>query len=267
MRSIRATLNHYTSIYKEFLNCCFSEAMSFRVHFILLIFMDLFFYASAILTVDYLYMHVEKIGIWNREEFLFFISFMLALDHLHMTFISESFWRLSFDIRTGALDFILFKPVNTIFNIFFRHIRPASMCNLVVTWGLVIYYGRICGLSFLDWVLLPFLMLLGLTLLVSMEILISTSMFWLVESFGINFLRMQLQQLSRWPDFVYQVFSRRILTFFIPILLVGNAPVRFLFDYQDFWPLLFLFIALVVIWKITAKLWDLGLRAYESASS
>lgn len=267
MGKLQKIISHYSGVYREFLSCCFAEAMSFRIHFVLLIIMDLFFYASAILTVDYIYMHVEKIGVWNRDQFLFFITFMLALDHLHMTFISESFWRLSFDIRTGALDFILFKPINTIFNIFFRHIRPASMCNLVVTWSLLIYFGRINGLSTLDWIVLPFLILLGLTLLVSMEILISTSMFWLIESFGINFLRMQFQHLARWPDFVYQLFSRRILTFFIPILLVGNAPVRFLFDYRDYELLLFLILALVIIWTITAKFWQLGLRAYESASS
>jgi ABC-2 type transport system permease protein len=53
----------------------------------------------------------------------------------------------------------------------------------------------------------------------------------------------------------------------IPILLVGNAPVRFLFNAEDYWLLVWLAIMLLIIWVIAARLWDMGLRAYESASS
>ena len=84
---------------------------------------------------------------------------MLAVDHLHMTFVSESFWELSHQIRTGSLDFLLLKPIGTVFHAFLRFIRPASALNIVVTWGLLIYYGQAIELLWWQWILMPILML------------------------------------------------------------------------------------------------------------
>jgi ABC-2 type transport system permease protein len=260
-------LRHYGLVYREFVHTSFAEAMTYRTHFVLLIFLDIFFYFTTLASVSFIFDHVDKIGVWGRHEFLFFISIMLAIDHLHMTFVSESFWRLSVDIRKGNLDFTLIKPIGTIFTVFFRHIRPAGILNLVVPWGLIIHYGKIINLGALSWSMIPLLVLLGITLMVSMEILVSTSMFWLIEGWGVNFLRMQMQQLSRWPDFVFQALARKVLTIVFPILLVGSAPTRFLLDNQDFEPLLGMIAAILITWVLIRYFWKLGLTAYESASS
>lgn len=250
-----------------FLSNCFAAASSFRLHFILLIIMDQIFYLSLLASVDFIFDHVPRIGSWGRPEFMFFISFMLAVDHLHMTFVSESFWDFSFDLRTGRLDFILLRPLNTLFSIFARQIRPASLFNFFTPWGFLIYFGAQLDLSGLAWVFLPGLVVLALLLLTSIEILFSMLMFWTVEAFGINFLRMQLQQISRWPDFIYQGTARRLFTFAIPILLVGSAPVRFLLDPSAWRGLLWSGLSLIVLWLLIGLAWQRGLRSYESASS
>jgi len=260
-------IKHYWQVYKEFLSTSFAEAMSYRLHFVLLIAMDLLFYFSALASVDFIYDHVKSIGVWDRPQFLFFVSFMLAVDHLHMTFVSENFWNFSYELRTGRLDFVLIKPIGTLFPVFFRMMRPGSLCIIFVPWACLIHYGRLAGLTVWAWAALPVLVLMGFTLAVSLEILLSMSMFWLIESVGINFLRMQLQQVARWPDFVYRAFAQRMFTIVFPILLVGSAPVRVLFDPQD-WPRLFgMAAAIVLSWAGIGFFWRLGLRAYESASS
>lgn len=260
-------LRHYLAVYKEFLSNAFAEATSYRLHFVLLIIMDQLFYFSILGSVDFIFDHVPQIGGWDRRQFLFFASFMLAIDHLHMTFISESFWNFSFDIRTGRLDFTLLRPLNTLFTVFGRHIRPATMLNGLLPWGILIYFGRQLDFGLWQWLTVPVLVLLGLVLLTSIEILISMLMFWTVESFGINFLRMQLQNISRWPDFIYRNYPRRIFSYMLPVLLVGSAPVHFLFD-RDAWPgLLWMLLALVLTWLLIAWIWKRALTSYESASS
>ena len=87
-------IKKYTSVYREYINHAFAEALSYRAHFVLLIIMDLLFYASLIFSVDFIFDHIDHLGPWERSEFLFFISFMLAIDHIHMTLVSESFWTL-----------------------------------------------------------------------------------------------------------------------------------------------------------------------------
>lgn len=260
-------LRHYAAVYREFLATCFSQAMSFRLHFVLLIVMDLLFYASSLVTVDFIFGHVQAIGAWNREQFLFFVSFMLAVDQLHMTFVSEGFWEFSADIRTGRLDYVLLRPIGAVFCVFLRFIRPATLVNMPVPWAAMIWYGRDAGLTPLGWASLPFLVLLALTLLTSLEILMSMAMFWVVESWGLNFLRVELQRVSRWPDFVFAKGLRRVLTLVFPVLMVGSAPVGFLLDTERWSLVVGMIVATGITWLGIAFAWRAGLRSYESASS
>lgn len=261
-------MRHHWQIYTEFVKNCFAEAMSYRLHFVLLVIMDLLFYVSVMGTVEFLFLHLDTIGPWNRSDFMFFMAFMLAVQHLHMTFISENFWNFSYDLRMGQLDYILLKPANSLFVVFFRTIRPGTLLNGFFPWAYLVYFGQQIGLVWWQWLILPLLVLAGLTLMTSIEILLSMSMFYTVESMGVNFLRMQLQQVSRWPDVVYQGTARYLFGFALPVLLIGSAPVHFLMDpVGQGYRLIHFAVALGLSWVLIAWLWRRGLRAYESASS
>lgn len=258
---------HYGGVYRQFLATSVTQATSFRAHFVLLLVMELIFYATTLASIDILYDHVSHVGVWNREQFLFFVSYMLALDQLHMTFVSEGFWRLSLKIRQGDLDFDLLKPLSLFFTVFFRYVRAGTFLLLPVTWALVAWYGVAAGLPGWAWLALPPLLLLSFALLVALEVLLATAMFVTVDGTGINFLRMQFQTLSRWPDFVYSPWPRRVFTFLVPVLAIGNAPVRFLFDPRDSLLLLALVPMLGIVLAANAWLWRRALDGYSSASS
>ncbi|MCJ8344764.1 ABC-2 family transporter protein, partial [bacterium] len=113
----------------------------------------------------------------------------------------------------------------------------------------------------------PIFVLLALVLMVSLEILLTCSMFYMVESMGINFLRMQFQNISRWPDFVYGYLSQKVFTFAIPILLISNAPIKFYLDQNNYMPLLYMMLVIIIVCFLIRYFWSLGLKAYESVSS
>ena len=129
------------------------------------------------------------------------------------------------------------------------------------------YYGNKIDLLWFDWILIPPLLLLGLALLCVLEFILSTSMFWLVEGMGVNFLRMQMQQMARWPDFVYKYAYQKIFTFAIPLLLIGSGPVHFILDKSKWYYLVWMILALIICSFILVKIWDKALRQYDSASS
>lgn len=245
----------------------FSEAMGFRVNFFILIVLDLFFYGSALFSVDIIYQHVSTIGPWNREQLMFFVSIMLLIHQFHMALVADNFWVFSATLRLGQLDFDLLKPISSLFSSFLRRIRPGSLINIFLSGGLVIYYGLQVDLSITAWIVLPFGIMFGFILAASLDMLIACGMFWMLEGVGINFLRMELQELSRWPDFIYGAIVGRLLTVVVPILLIGNAPTRFLFDQHDWGPLLGMVVAILIIWGLLQIVWKFGLLAYESASS
>ncbi len=260
-------MKYYLSLWLAFFSNCVSDAASFRLNSMLVIFVDLAFYTASFGTVAFLFDHVDTIGPWNEDQFLFFVAFMMAIDQLHMTQFAMSFWQLSHDIRLGQLDYFLLKPAPVLFPIFFRNIRVASLVNLPLVWGLLIFFGSKAGLSTLDWILLPPFVLLALTLIVSIEILITSAMFWTVENLGINFIRTELQSISRWPDFIYLFFFNKVFTFVVPVLLVGSVPSHILLSGRSIWTIFGMLAAIGVLWVLIRIAWRAGLRRYESASS
>ena len=199
----------YLSVYKKFFDTSLAEASSFRTSFILIILMDIIFYLTTLSSVSFIYDHVTTIGPWNKNQLMFFIAFMLTMDHLHMTIVSENFWELSVKIRTGTLDFDLLRPLSSIFSVFFRYVRTSSLINTPLVWSMLIYFGVQLELNWAQWLIIPPLIILGFTLFVIIEFCLSVAMFWTIEGWGINFLRMQLQQLARWHSLYLQLLSKK----------------------------------------------------------
>ena len=136
----------------------------------------------------------------------------------------------------------------------------------MLAWVLLIYFASRAGLDVVGWILLLPMIGLSITLLALIEFLLSTLMFWTTEGIGINFLRMQLQVMGRYPDFVYRTFTRRLFTIVVPVLTALSAPCRFLLERQ--WEQIALLIGAIVIFRfLLLKTWKAALDHYESASS
>ena len=260
-------IKQYFKVYGKFVAVSSAVNMSFRTNFFLLILVDMTFYAGITFGVSSIFDHVSTIGPWNRDQLLFFLFFMLTIDAIHMTVISTAFWEFSEEIKTGQLDYVLIKPLNSIFVTFFRWFRPSGVLGICATTTILIILGQKIQLSLGAWLLLLPLIILSFFMLIIIEFIISISMFWTVEGMGINFLRMELQRLSRWPEFIYNPLSRRVLTVALPILLIGSAPVHFLYDHGNYKLLVGMFIALGSSLWVLSKLWIRGIRRYDSASS
>lgn len=265
--SFKSEVKHYLSVYSKFVSTSTAVAMSFRTSFVLMVIMDLMFFGSAYFTVDFIFDHVDKVMGWNRNQFMLFLSYMLLLDGIHMIILSQNFWRFSDDIKSGQLDYTILRPLNSIFSVFFRYVRPSSVPTLIPAILVFGYYAYINHFTTIDWILTPFLLVISLTLLALVEFIISCAMFWLVEGVGINFLRMQVQQVSRWPDIIYGPLTKRAFTFILPVLVVGSAPIHFLVDKSKWYLIAGMIVTIIILYFILQKLWEKGLQIYDSASS
>lgn len=267
MKNFIVEIKHCLKVYGMFVSTSVSEATSFRTSFILMVFMDIFFNLSSLFSVSIIYDHVNLIGFWSKDHLLFFTSFMLVIDCFHMLFLSHGFWRFSDDLKSGNLDYTILRPVSSIFTVFFRHFKPSSLPDIFITFGLLIYFGMKLDFVFWQWAIIPILIILSFTLLALIEFIISCAMFWVVEGLGVNFLRMQMQAVSRMPDFIYGSLMKRVLTFCLPVLLVGSGPVQFLFDPTKWSYLIYMTLAIICCYYILIFTWNRGLNQYDSASS
>ena len=258
-------MKKYLLIYKEFFKTSLSEALSFRFNFILQLFMNICFIGSFFFNSIFIFHHVDLIGFWNKEEFLFFLSFVLFLNQIHSFLIAVNYWSFSDDIQIGNFDFTLLKPISSLFITFFNRLTIPSFSTVLVSLYLLIYFGLQLNLSVAVWLSLPFCCFLSIALLCGIEIIISLLNFFTIEGGGINQIRLQAQQISRWPDFIYQ---KQLRFFLIPVLATTSIPVRWILD-TSYWSwLLIMILATFTLWfLIIFWLWPKGLKFYESASS
>ena len=254
----------YLSLYKEFFKTSLSEELSFRINFILQTIMNISFIGVFFFTSLFIFDHIEHIGLWNEKEFLFFLSFAFAVDQTHYLFFSFNFWVFSEDIRLGKLDFHLLKPFPSLFVVLFRRLAIPGIFTICLTYSMLIYFGLQLGLSPLTWLSIPFCLLLSLFLLLGIEVLISLFNFFTIEGVGIHQTRLQIQQLCRWPDFIYKNPAR---LFLFPFLAITSIPVRWILDFSYWTWFLLMLCGVVLLWLLVCLLWTKALSFYESPSS
>lgn len=264
---ILKTIKHYASVYQSFLSTCIAESLTYRLNFALIFVMDLIFAISILSPGKFMIDAIGTIGVWDEPHLMFFLCFMICLDQFHMFIVSANFWEFSVLVRSGGLDYILLRPLGSIFNIFFRYQHLGSIVNLIFVLPVLIKYGLMLNFHIYQWILFPIMLLLALILMVIIDILFCAFMFWIIDGTGINFLRMGLQDMSRQPDFIYKYYIRKIFTFFIPVLMVGSFPVKFLFNLYDYQLVFIMLIAIITLLLLLSFIWKRGLIKYESASS
>ena len=257
----------YLGVLGQLLLNSLSKLLSFRLNFILFLFAELAAFGTFYLTVDFLYQHITTVGGWNRTHFMFFIIWWQCVMNLHSAFAAPNFWNFASELQNGNLDFRLLRPLGSLFDTFTAITRPISLVIFPLNASLLVYYGSQIPLSASKWLAVTPLLLLSLTLTILVELLIAMSMFWTTGGNGVNFIRMQCQQISKWPDFVYPRVFRIAFTVGIPILATSTFSVRALFNDGAWWEVPFLVCACITLWLVIGQLWRLGLRRYESASS
>ena len=262
-----ARLQPYVQVlYQQILNSI-AKIASFRFNVLLNIIVELSGFLTTYLAARFIFDHVDHIGPWNRPQFMMYIFWYQTVMCVHTSVIAPNFWNFATEVRTGSLDFRLLRPLGSLFDVFTAIQRPASLLIAPLNIGLLIYYGLQVKLTLLAWILLPLLLVMSLTLVFLIEMSISMSIFWTTAGDGINFLRMQVQQLQKWPDYVYPERIRRFLSTALPILIAITFPVRFVIDQSEWRGVVWVLIAIVAFWTMCGFLWKQGLRHYESASS
>jgi ABC-2 type transport system permease protein len=263
-------IRKYARVYRGFVTTCLSEQMSFRLNFASLLLLEVLFFAMAIGGIFVLFEHIERIGDWTRPEFLFFTALAFYVDILFMTLFAANFWEFSADLRMGNLDFVLTKPVSSLFMVFCRRISVGGL--VTSTWGLgaVIDFGAQLPEAWTAERIGVFVvfMVAAMALKVGLEILVGTLMFVTVEGEAINLLRLNLQVIQKQPDFVYGPWFRAAFSFVYPLLLVTSIPGHVMVDER--WPAYataFFFVSIAYVWMMVRLAWRRGLRRYESASS
>jgi ABC-2 type transport system permease protein len=183
-------------------------------------------------------------------------------------------------IRTGGLDFILLKPIDTQFLVSLRRIEWSSLANLLAGLAILGY-----SLGHLGWTPGPLqaglycvYLLCGVAIYYSLMIALGASTVWMGRNLTLYDFWFYIITFSRYPMEIYkEVYTGRmgralqsLFAFVVPLLVVVNVPARMLvwpLERQNWWFAGFALVAAVACLAASRWAFQSALKSYRSASS
>lgn len=259
----------YLTLFIVIVKVSFAKATAFRFDFWCRVGMDFVFYGVSIAGLKLLYLHTSDLGGWSESQALVFLSGYLLLDALQMTFISHNLWQFPSDVTNGQFDYVLVRPVSSLFWISLKEISVSSVVNLTGAFAVFVWalHGFDQSISGIQYILFSLFLLNGLFLFFLVRILFSMPVFWLHSPYTFERIFYSLQPFLERPHQIFRGWVRVFITTIIPFALMASVPAHFLFNEAS---------SLLIIQTMTVTfcfaivvlfLWGKALKSYSSASS
>ena len=183
-------------------------------------------------------------------------------------------------MKSGDLDFILLKPINSQFFISCRYVNTHAIISITILFILLLrltYIYHENSFMVINYLFYIPSLILGMFIFYSFEFMISSLVFWLRNFSYAGWLAGELIKYSRRPDSIYKRWFQKTLFSIFPMAMICSVPCRILLwgietkhesiliNGLQLFGLQF-FIASICLW-ITTLIWKKGLKRYESASS
>lgn len=226
---------NYLRILWAFARNSLIREMTFKGNFLIEIVTTAFWFSAQIIMFDLIFRNVPEVNGWSRYEYFSFMATGMIVNTLIEAFFMPNCANFSELIRTGNLDFVLLKPIDTQFLVSFEKLDLGALANLLMAGGLLSYalwnLGRPIALS----QVLTYMVLVAVavTFFYSLMITLASTSIWFGRNQGLYDFWFYITIFARHPRSIY-VNSRLpgaevllfTFTFLIPILLVVTLPAE-----------------------------------------
>ncbi len=233
-----------------------------------------FFYTvSMILFINIMYSNTDLIAGYNRNEMLLFLfvgQFGFYLSGWLYYSILPSLIR---DVNNGSLDFVLVKPVPSLFYVTFRELKVFTIIRdglpPMVALGLYMNWAEL-NLSAANFFVGFVIVFLGIMSAHVFHFLFTIPVFWLGESSNLldmsGHFEHNVGKTVPFEGFGIQL--RTLFTTFIPVLISTGVATSVMLGKSRALPMLTLSALVALSFLVIMNVvWKLALRSYSSASS
>jgi ABC-2 type transport system permease protein len=243
--------------------------MAYRADFLIEGVMAIAWMGLTLLPLIVLFDGRQSVAGWDASSALIVIGFFMALRAILEGMISPSIVGLVEQIRSGAFDYVLLKPVDAQFMISASRYEPWKIFDLLAAVALVIYAFARRGTSpaIGDVALGVVLLGAGVLAMYSLWIVAAAVSFWVVRLDNLNYLLGAIFDTARWPVQVFRGAWRIVFTFVIPVAVMTTFPAMALLGRLDGETVLATFAGVIAMLAISRMVWRAAIRNYTSASS
>lgn len=262
-------MRRYLRLYRVFWETCLAREAEFRANFWANVITNAGWLVFFVAFIKVIYLNTPRIAGWTEAEAMVLTGTFGLVQGLFSIVAYQNLSRLPEMVRLGTLDFVITKPVSSLFLVSTRYVRLEGIGSTAGALLVILYGLWLAGVAPGPGPLAAYLFLCGCGLLIYHGIytLLMTLSFWLIRIDNLAVLSDMVFHVARYPVDIFRGWAWRLFVYAIPLAFVASFPARALFGKL---PLPWLGLgALFAGGLLTASIlfWRIGLRAYSSASS
>ncbi len=225
--------------------------------------------AGSLFVLSLFFSGGRSLGGWSWEAALVVLGFYTLLDGVTSTLLQPNLSTIVTHVRSGSLDFVLLKPIDSQFWLSARTVSPWGLPGVVAGFALIAVAAFRAGASPGPAGLLAVALLLlsSVLILYSFWFVLAATSIWFVKVWNATEVLRSALVAGRYPVSAYPAGLRLVLTFVLPVAFLTTVPAQaVLGQASPGWQLASLAVALLCL-LVSRRFWRFALRFYTSASS
>jgi ABC-2 type transport system permease protein len=243
------------------------EELQYRANFVASVLGTLLWMGAALLTVALFFSHTERLGGWEYWEVVVLLGVFNALTGVIETVLRPGIGRLAGEVRSGALDLLLVKPVDAQFYSTFRRLDIWRIADIVLGLALAGYalvrMGRVPSVAELLAFAVTGVAAVGVVYAIWLALM--SLAFWFVAVENIAVLFDAVFEAARYPVSAYPGVLRFLFVYLLPIAWTTTIPASALTGRLRPGTALLSMVVAVAALAASRWVWRRALRKYASA--
>jgi ABC-2 type transport system permease protein len=222
------------SIYKTCVVTAVAGALTYRLNFIISMFITLGFNILFPLVTILIYGSGASFPGWGFYEVLLIQSVFTLSVGLACIMFSNVLWATMQHIREGSFEIVLLRPVNPLFFLIATNFDPGSF-GLVIGGG-VLFAFSLAHTTIVSVAAIPQFLLLfaaGFAVMAGMNMIMAATSFKWVGNSRIPEIFDTIMSFGKYPITIFPQMLKGIVTFVIPVGMIGFFPASALLGRLD----------------------------------
>lgn len=243
------------------------EEMQYRANFVASVLGTIFWMAAALLTLELFFSHTEQLGGWDYWEVVVLLGVFNALNGVIETVLRPGIGRLADEVRSGALDLVLVRPVDPQLYMTFRRLDVWRIADIVLGLGLAGYalarMNRVPSAAEIGTFVA--MMISAVVVVYAIWLTLMSLSFWFVAVENITVLFDAVFEAARYPVSAYPGVIRFLFVYLLPIAWTTTIPASALTGRLTATSALLSIMIGLVSFLGSRVVWRAAIRRYGSA--
>jgi ABC-2 type transport system permease protein len=261
-------MQRYAALYPYFLRQHLKALLEYRVGFIVGVAGMSLTHGATLAFIWVIMSQLPALNGWTLPQMLLIYG-LLCFSRSFAHMFTDNTWAMGFFIRQGEFDRYLVRPIDPLFHLLADGFNIDGVGNFLVGGVLVVTAGQALGVfaSLVNIAYLAITIASGAVIFFALNLISSTSAFWIIESMPVSELVFGNYVFAQYPLSIYPRAIRFLLTWVVPYGFTSFYPASFLLG-RDLGPVVFLGpLVAGALLLLGYRLWLVGLARYEGTGS